>query len=332
MGVSNIAQADPAGVRRQPEVKSGFHLVAGQIGHGMARIFGNLAVTDPGSYEFEMVLAVDTGQLSENVGTELGRVGPDDPVLFVHPDDSWHVADCVQLGEVMIGVDQHRVGNLFGELLEGVNIFVDSYRNNREPCVTQFVLQRLPPGQVKSAPSPAGEGHQEPFTACPVGKRARGPGQVRECEVGGPAAVKGFEPVTCGLSDNQQPGVRVYYSRPVQNLGDSQNVDSFVVFNLGAIGDRDANRLTAQAFCTPFPAEQSSKYFGVHDGSPGIPDGFNSRRLFGNHGQRTPAQPGHNRTHSGRCGAAIRFRCPGISSAGNLGTGVKGAEAQPSPR
>ena len=74
---------------------------------------------------------------------------------------------------MVIGVDQHRVGNLFSELLEGVDIFVDSYRNNRESRVAQFVLQRLPPGQVKSAPSPAGEGHQEPFTACPVGKGAR---------------------------------------------------------------------------------------------------------------------------------------------------------------
>jgi len=35
----------------------------------------------------------------------------------------------------MIGVDEDRVGNLFGELLEGVNIFVNCYRNNREPCV-----------------------------------------------------------------------------------------------------------------------------------------------------------------------------------------------------
>ena len=173
MGVSNIGQADPACVRRAPEVKSGFHLVAGQISHGMARIFGDLAVTDPGSYEFEMVLAVDTGQLGENVGAELCRVGPDDSVLFVHPENSWHVADCVKLGEVMIGVDQHRVGNLFGEFLESVDVLVDSDRNNREPCVAQFVLQRLPPGQVKSAPSPAGEGHQEPFTACPVGKGAR---------------------------------------------------------------------------------------------------------------------------------------------------------------
>ena len=56
--------------------------------------------------------------------------------------------------------------------------------------------------------------------------------------------MKGFEPVTCGLSDNQQPGVRVYYGWPIQDLGDSQNVDAFVVFNLGTIGDRDANRLT----------------------------------------------------------------------------------------
>ena len=130
MGVSDIGQADSAGVRGEPEVESGFHLVAGQIGDGMARIFGDLAVTDLGSYEFEMILAVDTGQLSENVGTELGRVGPDDPVLFVYPDDSWHVADCVQRGEVVIGVDQHRVGNLFSKFLEGVDIFVNSYRNN----------------------------------------------------------------------------------------------------------------------------------------------------------------------------------------------------------
>jgi len=57
--------------------------------------------------------------------------------------------------------------------------------------------------------------------------------------------VKGFEPVTCGLSDNQQPGVRVNYSRPVQHLGNSQNVDAFIVFNLGTVDDRDTNRLTA---------------------------------------------------------------------------------------
>jgi len=56
--------------------------------------------------------------------------------------------------------------------------------------------------------------------------------------------VKGFEPVTCGLSNNQQPGVRVYYSRPIQYLGDGQNVDTFIVFNLGTVGDRNANRLT----------------------------------------------------------------------------------------
>ena len=173
MGVSNIGQTDPACVRREPEVKSGFHLVDGQIGHRMARIGGDLAVTDPGSYEFEMVLAVDPGQLGEDVRAELCRVGPDDSILFVYPDNSWHVADCVQLGEVVIGVDQDRVGNLFSELLEGVDIFVDSYRNNRKSCVAQFVLQRLPPGQVKSAPSPAGEGRQEPFTACPVGKGVR---------------------------------------------------------------------------------------------------------------------------------------------------------------
>jgi len=173
MGVSNISQADPPCVRREPEVESGFHLVDGQIGHRMARIFRNLAVTDPGPYELEMILTVDTGQLSEHIGTELGRGGPNEPVLFVHPDDRWHVADCVQLGEMVIGVDENRVGNLFSELLEGVDIFVDSCRNNRKTCVAQFVLQRLPPGQVKSAPSPAGEGHQEPFTACPVGKGAR---------------------------------------------------------------------------------------------------------------------------------------------------------------
>ena len=83
----------------------------------------------------------------------------------------------------------------------------------------------------------------------------RGPGQVRECEVGGPTAVKGFESVSCGLSDDQQPGVGVYYGRSVQYFGDGQDVDAFVVFDLGAIGDRNTNRLTAQAFCTPLPVE-----------------------------------------------------------------------------
>ena len=61
--------------------------------------------------------------------------------------------------------------------------------------------------------------------------------------------MKGFESVSCGLSDSQQPGIGVYYGRSVQYFGDGQDVDSFVVFDVGAIGDRDTNRLTAQAFC-----------------------------------------------------------------------------------
>ena len=55
-------------------------------------------------------------------------------------------------------------------------------------------------------------------------------------------------------------------------------------------------------------AEQLAKHPGAHDGSLVIPDGFDSRRLFTNHGQRTPAQAGHNGTHSGRCGAGIGSR------------------------
>ncbi len=183
-------------MRGEPEVESSFHLVGGQIGHGVTCIGGNLAVTDPCSYEFEMVLAVDAGQLGEGVGTELCCIRPDDLVLFVHPDHSWHVAYCVQLGEVVIGIDQDRVGNLFSELFESVDVFVDSYRNDRKARVAQFVLQRLPPGQVKGASSPTSEGHQEPFVAYPVGERVKRPRQVREREVGGPALVKDFVPVT----------------------------------------------------------------------------------------------------------------------------------------
>ena len=123
-------------MRGEPEVESSFHLVGGQIGHSVTCIGGNLVVADPCSYEFEMVFAVDAGHLGEGVGTELCCIRPDNPILFVHPDDGWHVAYYVRLGEVVIGVDEDRVGNLFGEFLEGVNIFVDSYRNNREPCVT----------------------------------------------------------------------------------------------------------------------------------------------------------------------------------------------------
>ena len=219
-------------MRGEPEVESSFHLVGTQIGHGVTRIGGNLAVADPCSYEFEMVLAVDAGQLGEGVGTELCCIRPDDLILFVHPDDSWNVAYCVQLGEVVIGIDQDRVGNLSSELFESVDVFVDSHRNDRKTCVAQFVLQYLPPGQVKGASSPTREGHQEPFVAYPVGERVQRPGQVRECEVGGPALVKGLVPVTCGLSNNQQPSVGVYYGRTIQYLGDSQNVDALVSFDL----------------------------------------------------------------------------------------------------
>ena len=149
----------------------------------MVAVVRNRAVGHPGANLIHVDLAVNPCEFGENVGSELRRVGSDDPAILIDPHNRRDVADRVELGELMVSVNEHRVGDPVCQLDECLNILVDRDRDDREIVVDKFVMEGLPPGQIKGAPSPTREGHQQPFPTRPVRERMRRSVEIRKCEL-----------------------------------------------------------------------------------------------------------------------------------------------------
>ena len=131
--VGNIGHAGATGVGGQPEVKSSRYLIGLQVGDRMVRVVGHGALGHPSSDLVLVRLAVNTGEFGECVGPELGGVGPGDPFVLVDPHNRGDIADGVQLGKTMVGVDQNRVGDTFCQFGERFGVLVNGRRDDREP-------------------------------------------------------------------------------------------------------------------------------------------------------------------------------------------------------
>ena len=162
-----VRPVGPAGVDCQPEVEAGRDLVVVQVRDPVVGVVGHSAVPDPCPDLCHVVLAVDARQLAEHVRPELRRIGADDPVVLVDPDNRGDVAYGVELGELVLGVHQHRVGDLVGEWYHRCDVLVERDGDDCEAVVSQLVMQCLPPGQVEGTSSPAGEGDQQASGARP---------------------------------------------------------------------------------------------------------------------------------------------------------------------
>ena len=68
-------------------------------------------------------------------------------------------------------------------LLHLVGVLVDRDSDDLEAVVSQLVLQHLPPGQVEGAPSPRGEGDEQPLLGTVVRQRVPRPIEVGKREV-----------------------------------------------------------------------------------------------------------------------------------------------------
>ena len=62
---------------------------------------------------------------------------------------------------------------------------IESDRDDREIQILEFVVQGLPPGQVKGASSPRGPGEQENFLAAIIGEAMHLALEIGQLEVGG---------------------------------------------------------------------------------------------------------------------------------------------------
>ena len=72
------------------------------------------AVGNPGANLIHVDLAVNPCELGEDVGSELRCVGSGDPIILIDPYHCRDVADRVELGELMVSVNEHRVGDPVG--------------------------------------------------------------------------------------------------------------------------------------------------------------------------------------------------------------------------
>ena len=146
-------------VSGEAEMKSSGYLIVVEVGDLAAGIIGNHPLVNPSADLVEMPVARATGEFAEHVGPELAGVGTGDAAVFVDPYHRGHVADGVQLGEKVIGVHQHRIGDAIGQYPHFVYGLVNGHRDHLEAVIGHLVLQLLPPGQVEGASSPTGEGN-----------------------------------------------------------------------------------------------------------------------------------------------------------------------------
>ena len=85
----------------------------------------------------------------------------------------------IELGDDVVGVDEHRVRDALGSGPDLVDVLVDRDCDHLEVVVSEFVLEFLPTWQVEDAPSPTGERDEQSLLRTMVGQRVR-----RTVEVG----------------------------------------------------------------------------------------------------------------------------------------------------
>ena len=117
------------------------------------------AVLRPVAQRVEISRRIDSGNRAERVDRIRDFVGPHDHSRFVDPNRGRHVDHVVEFGDDVPRVDQRRMRGLAGldeRTSGGSAAGVERDRDDREVEVLEFVVQRLPPGQVKGASSPRG--------------------------------------------------------------------------------------------------------------------------------------------------------------------------------
>lgn len=187
-------------VNGQAEVQASGNLIGVEVSNLSASVVRNDSLVNPSADLVEMALASAAGELAEHIAAEFVGVGTGDSTLLVDPDHRRHVADGIHLGEQVIGVHQHRIGDAVGQYPNFVDGLVDGHRDHHEAVIGQLVMQFLPPGQVEGASSPAGEGNQKPFLAGIVRQAPIHAVEIGESEVGRLAITKGGTAGGVGLA------------------------------------------------------------------------------------------------------------------------------------
>ena len=168
---------------------------------GLVGVEGQGVVAHPLAELVVVHLAVDLGELTELVVARGDHRRPHHPVVLVDPHHAGHVHHPVQLGDAMVGVDQHRELRVrVGRLHPGagrLDVVVERDAQHLEAGRGQLVAQRLPGRQLVATAAPAGPGHDGPLavgstpTAGGCGRpgragRRRGPRATRAPPGAGP--------------------------------------------------------------------------------------------------------------------------------------------------
>ena len=181
----------------ETEVETGGFFLAGEIAHHTDRLGRRhpcIALTHPATDPVVLPVGLDTGELAEQIAAVGAPVRHGDRVVLVDQHDGRDVRDRIELGDDMIGVDHHRVGDALGQLTELLDVLVDGDGDDLEvrvPLGMDFLLQCLPPGQLIAATSPTGEGDQQSFLAAMIAQRGDPTAhKVGQGEVGGDEIVE----------------------------------------------------------------------------------------------------------------------------------------------
>ena len=92
--------------------------------------------------------------------------------------------------------------------------------------VDKFVMEGLPPGQIKGAPSPTREGHQQPFSTRPVREGMRRSVEIRKCELCREPINQRSVSLSGWDADSYQSGPDVHCSGSAQGVSNRHQINA----------------------------------------------------------------------------------------------------------
>lgn len=145
------------------------------------------AFGDPIAHCVEIRRGFEVGEGFEAIVRKSHFGRPNDFALLVDPDTGGHVDEPVEPRDDLLLINQHsEIGIRFGDPRAGIANSAGILRDGQdfEIFAAQFLVEGLPPGQVKAAPSPGGPSEQQDFLAAKVGERVHLAIHVRQGEIG----------------------------------------------------------------------------------------------------------------------------------------------------
>ncbi len=246
----------------------GFHLVVVEVGYVEIGVGGNQPVANPGPDLVHVLIWPHPREVHEHVRADLSGVGAGNRAVAIDPDDRGDITHRIEFGQDMIPIEQDREGDSCRELADIVGRLVEGDRDDHEAVVGEFIVQRLPPGQVVAATSPTGEGHEQPLSVLELLERMAVAVEIRQREIGGLATLQRSPPIRGAHTDGRDCSGLVDEGGRTEQRRRGHEINVIAVAHARFLPHGNADLPAAQSLGSEFPSERGREVARRDQDSP----------------------------------------------------------------